>query len=215
MDKREAASMTRRVRLVGDGVENPANARTQMDAAAMFGAACAFRDTRGLLAAWDAERGRELDLIDTNSLIDQQWPIVAVENTLGASIVFGATLPGTQASIVVAGARIDGPPIHRVNLAGRDTLLVIPDEGEAGMPSFNSLGGSVERARIDLSVPTLHYRYRLVATIVMAEAARQTGLRPAGQPRLPGRRGLTYESTLSTVATGGAEEVDPAVLKAY
>jgi len=355
VDKREAAAMTRRVRLVGDGVENPANARALMDAAAMFGAACAFRDTRGLLAAWDAERGGELDLIDTTNLIDQQWPIVAVENTLGASIVFGATLPGTQASIVVggerlgiradllraaartvsipmsgrgvntlnvaaaaavalyylmagrglaprlarrpeerrpalllsrpkdhveagsairsaaafgwrtvglddssrvwygvnrgvtaegraaarshrnlirvlpmttgsnlafrrivvAGARIDGPPIHRVNLTGRDTLLVIPDEGEAGMPSFNSLGGSVERARIDLSVPALHYRYRLVATIVMAEAARQTGLRPAGQPRLPGRRGLTYESTLSTVATGGAEEVDPAVLKAY
>src|SRR5712691_10244073 len=94
VDRRAFAPMTLSVRLVGDGVENPANARALMDAAAMFGAACAFRDTRGLLAAWDAERGGELDLIDTTNLIDQQWPIVAVENTLGASIVYGATLPG-------------------------------------------------------------------------------------------------------------------------
>jgi len=38
--------MTSSVRLVGDGVENPANARALMDAAAMFGASCCFRDGR-------------------------------------------------------------------------------------------------------------------------------------------------------------------------
>src|SRR6266566_1112306 len=356
MDKGDAAGMTRRVRLVGDGVENPANARALMDAAAMFGVQCAFRDTRGLMAAWDVERGGELELIDTAGLLDQQWPIVAVETNPQASIVFGATLPGTQSSIivggerlgiradllraaartvripmsgrgvntlnvaaaaavalyyliagrglaprlakrpeerrpalllsrpqdhveagsairsaaafgwrtvglddsskvwygvshgvaaegraaarshrnrirvlpmttstnlafrrvVVAGALVDGPPIHRVDLAGHDTLLVIPDERERGsIQRFKDLGASLEPARIDISVPGFPYRYRLMATIVMAEAVRQIGFRPAGQPRQAPRRGLTYESTLSTVATGAAEEVDPAVLKTF
>jgi tRNA(Leu) C34 or U34 (ribose-2'-O)-methylase TrmL len=38
------------VLLVGDGIENPENARRMIDAAAMFGAACRFRDTKGLAA---------------------------------------------------------------------------------------------------------------------------------------------------------------------
>src|SRR5256885_10514710 len=35
------------VMLVGDGIENPANALTMIHAAAMFGARCRFRDTQG------------------------------------------------------------------------------------------------------------------------------------------------------------------------
>ena len=38
--------------LVGDGIENPANALTMIHAAAMFGARCRFRDTK-----WLAESG--------------------------------------------------------------------------------------------------------------------------------------------------------------
>src|SRR5258708_13662734 len=97
-----AAAMTSSVRLVGDGVENPANARALMDAAAMFGASCCFRDTRVLADAWDVERGGVLELIDTPDLIDRLWPIVAVENTPVPSIVFGAALPSQ--SSVFAGA---------------------------------------------------------------------------------------------------------------
>ena len=40
--------MNRGVMLVGDGIENPANALTMMHAAQMFGAACRFRGTKGL-----------------------------------------------------------------------------------------------------------------------------------------------------------------------
>jgi hypothetical protein len=342
------------VRLVGDGIESPANARALIDAAAMFGAGCRFRDTRGLAARWDAGRGGQLDLIDTPDLLDQSRPIVAVENSADAASVFGASLKTSQSSVVVggerlgiradvlraaretlqipmsgrgvntlnvaaaaavalyyllaargltaavarrpeerrpalllvsptdhveagsairsaaafgwrtvgledsnrvwfgggreviaegraaarshrnftrvlpmrvresvgfrrvviAGARIDGPPLRRVNLARRDTLLVIPDEGGAALRDVGGLDEALF-ARIDLPVRGFPYRYRLVATIAIAEAARQTGLRPAGQPMLRGRRGLTYESVLSTVSPTGAQEVDPAELRAY
>lgn len=346
--------MTLSVRLIGDGVENPANARALMDAAAMFGASCCFRDTRGLADAWDVERGGGLELIDTPDLIDRLWPIVAVENTPEASIVFGATLAshssvvvggerlGIRADllraaartvqipmsgrgvntlnvaaagavalyyllagrglalrlakrpeerrpalllsspmdhveagsairsaaafgwrtlglddaervwfgvsrgvttegraaarahrnfirvspmrtggnlgfrrVVVAGAHIDGPAIHRVDLTGRDTLLVIPDEHDQRDRSFGDLGGELQPARVDLPVPAFPYRYRLTASIVIAEAARQTGFRPVGGPRLPARRGLSYESALMIAAAGPADEVNPSDLKTY
>lgn len=321
----------------------------------MFGASCWFRDTRGLAAAWDVQRGGELNLIEMSQLIDRRWPIVAVENTPEATIVFGATLPTAQSSIVVggerlgirtdllrvalrtvqipmsgrgvntlnvaaaaavalyyllsggrlaprqakrpderrpalllwrptdhvevgsairsaaafgwrtigledpkrvwfgarrgviaegraaarahrnltrvlpmttggksgfrrvvvAGARIDGPPIHSVDLARRDTLLVIPDEGNGQAPNFNGLDSPVEPAQVHLTVPAFPYRFRLISTIIIAEAARQIGLRPLGQPRLRARRGLTYESALSMVAPGPADEIDAAALMLY
>lgn len=40
--------MKQAVTLVGDGIENPANALTMVHAAGMFGAACRFRDTKDL-----------------------------------------------------------------------------------------------------------------------------------------------------------------------
>jgi hypothetical protein len=340
------------VRLIGDGIESPANARALMDAAAMFGVKCCFRDTRGLAAQWNVGRGGGLDLIDTPNLVDQQWPIVAVENAPDATSVYGARLPPSCASIVVGGERlgiradllraarqtiripmsgrgintlnvaasaavalyylligrglalrvakrpeerrpalllagptdhveagsairsaavfgwrtvgvvdsngvwfggdrgvitegraaarshrnfirvlpmkiaenrafrrvvlagvnIDGPPIHRVNLVGRDTIVVIPDEGNALLQNGS---GAFEPARIDLGAHQFPYRYRLIASIAIAEAARQTGFRPPGVPKMPRRRGLTYESVLSTVPTGRGQEVDPVVLKAY
>src|SRR5258708_1111612 len=105
VDRRAFAPMTLSVRLLGDGVDNPPNPRALMDPAAMFGASCCFRDTRGLADAWDVERGGGLELIDTPDLIDRLWPIVAVENTPEASIVFGATL-ASQSSVVVGGERL-------------------------------------------------------------------------------------------------------------
>jgi len=343
-------------RLVGDGIENPANARALMDAAAMFGVSCCFRDTRGLARVWDIKRGGQLDLIETTELIAPSLPIVAVENTPAAASIFGAALPAANSSIVVggervgvrgdllraaarhvkipmsgrgvntlnvaaagavalyylfgarglvqrqakrpderrptillsgpsdhvetgsairsaaafgwrtvglddsnrvwfgvsramtsegraaarahrnftrvvptridgnlgfrrvvvAGANVDGPPIHRVDLTGgRDTLLVIPDEEGRSERDFSELGGSVLRARVELPSVAFPYRYRLIASIVLAEAARQTGARSARGPRLPVRRGLTYKSALETVAAGVADVVDPTDLNTY
>jgi hypothetical protein len=43
--------MSSNVTLVGDAIENPANALTMTHAAAMFGASCRFRDTKGLASS--------------------------------------------------------------------------------------------------------------------------------------------------------------------
>lgn len=51
--------MTARARLIGDGVENPANAKALLDAAAMFGIPCTFRDSRGLV-----EQGRSSRVVN-------------------------------------------------------------------------------------------------------------------------------------------------------
>jgi hypothetical protein len=95
--------------------------------------------------------------------------------------------------VVVAGAGLDGPPLHRVELGGgRSTLLVLPDEEVVGAADWERLGDRVELARVPLPAAAVRYRYRLVAGIVLAEAARQIGAPPAGRPAPRRRRGLTY-----------------------
>jgi tRNA G18 (ribose-2'-O)-methylase SpoU len=349
-------SVSSRVHLVGDGIERPANARALMDAAAMFQAACAFRDTCGLAARWSDERAGPLPLVETTRLLAELLPIVAVENTPGAAPVYDAGLPPGRPTIVVggerrgvrgdvlraatrrveipmrsrrvntlnvaaaaavalfyltsgrrhgarqsvhperrrpallllspddhveagstirsaaafgwstvglddrrcvwfgaagaavaegraaarshrnairvtpmpaaghlgfsrvviAGARVDGPPLHRVDLAGgRSTLLVLPDEEVVGTADWGRLGGRVELARVPLPATIFPYRYRLVASIVLAEVARQVGV-PAGGRRRPFRpRNLTYESAFDTTAVAPAEVVTFQQLRAY
>ena len=347
--------MTGKARLLGDGIENPANARALLDAAAMFGIPCLFRDTRGLGAQWDTDRGALLPLADPHTPIESLAPLVAVENVTGAVPVYDAPRPRVGSSIVVgnerlgirgdllrvadhcveiptasrgvntlnvasaaavalfyllgadhrpmrrspqperrrpvvllaaptdhveagsairtaaafgwravglddrhavwfgvsraartegraaarahrnatrvlpmraegslgfkrvvvAGTRVDGPRLSDVDLAGgRDTILVIPDENGTGEVDWGSLGGRTDFARVELPVTTSPYRYRLVASIVLAEAARQIG-RPAVVGRPAPRRGLTYESALEVAAAGGGEVVSPSELREY
>jgi hypothetical protein len=100
-----------RARLVGDGVENPANAYALRDAAAMFGLPCLFRDGRGLAGRWSPERaGGPLDTIGSPELLDASTPIVAVENAPGATSVFGAALPAGRPSVVVGNERLGVRP---------------------------------------------------------------------------------------------------------
>jgi hypothetical protein len=91
---------------------------------------------------------------------------------------------------------------------------VIPDEEGMGEVDWRSLGGRIDVARVELPAPTFPYRYRLVASIVLAEAARQIG-RPAVAGRPAQRRGLTYESALDVAAAGGVEVVSPSELREY
>ena len=347
--------VTVNTRLLGDGVENPANARALLDAAAMFGIGCQFRDTRGLEAQWDAGRGGQLPLIEPRTSIASLVPLVAVENMPGAVPVYDAPMPRDGTSIVVgnerlgirgdllrladqcveiptasrgvntlnvasaaavalfyllaadhrpmrrspqperrrpavllvaptdhveagsairtaaafgwrsvglddrhevwfgvsrsartegraaarshrnatrilpmrangllgfkrivvAGTGIDGRRISEVDLAGgRDTLLVVPDEEGTAEVDWGSLGGRLDFARIELPATTFPYRYRLIASVVLAEAARQIG-RPAVAGRPAPRRGLTYESALEIAAAGGGEVVRPAERREY
>jgi tRNA G18 (ribose-2'-O)-methylase SpoU len=321
-------------RLVGDGIEHPANARALLDAAAMFGIPCLFRDSRGLAEAWSvALAGHPLPTVDTVG------PAVAVENAPGAESVFTAALPAGDPSVVVgnerlgvrpdvlrnaqkcvdipmagrggvntlnvasaaavamyyllgkhdrrapraarperhrpsllllgpgdhveagsalrsaaafgwrtvgvddrdkvwfgtprplrtearaaarshrnplrvvpmsapadvrrvivAGTRMRGRPLHRVDLTGGPgTLLVIPDEAVTGWQ-----GRTDESARVDLPRGEFPYRYRLVASIVLAEVARQLGTRTKAPAR--GRTG-DYRSELQLAPSGGVDLV--------
>jgi len=307
-------------RLVGDGVENPANARALLDAAAMFAIPCLFRDSRGLAPRWTAE---PLVTVDTAEL--KRAPMVAVDNAPGATSVFTSTLPAGHPSIVVgnerrgvrpdvlreatacveipmsgrgvntlnvasaaavamyyllqpprgrrararrrpdvllvgpgdhveagsvlrsaaafgwrtvgiddrdkvwfgtprpmrtearaaarshrnplrvvptapplgfaravvAGTHVDGLPLHRVDLTGQYTVLVIPDRHDE---NWHGLAPRVEFARVDLPVADFPYRYRLVASIVLAEVARQLGPPATGRPP---RKRLTYDSAFA------------------
>ena len=120
------------------------------------------------------------------------------------------------ARVVVAGAEVDGPVLHRVDLAaGRNTLLVLPDEEHKRAVDWRSLAPKVEFARVALPAEDFPYRYRLVASIVLAEAARQVGRAAAAEPIRRPRRGLTYESALTVAATDEADVVLPDELMVF
>jgi hypothetical protein len=83
---------------------------------------------------------------------------------------------------IIAGTQVDGPPLHRVDVTGgNNTVVVIPDEDAVGHnENWRQLAPRTEFARVDLPAANFPYRYRLVASIVLAEVARQLGA-PAGR----------------------------------
>src|SRR5919108_5570707 len=119
--------------LVGDGMENPWNAGTMIDAAAMFGSACLFRDRGALARAWHEafpadlherswtagagaaavasgspgcpgeESDRRLRLITRDELACGYAPIVVLDNLPGAAPVYGFRLPRGARPALVAG----------------------------------------------------------------------------------------------------------------
>lgn len=327
-------------RLIGDGVENPANAAALAEAARMFAVPCSFRDSRGLAGHFP-----DLSTVDTEALLGSVGPLIAVDNTPGAESVYRARPPRPGASIVVGNERrgirpdvlraaaktvqipmpghgvntlnvataaavalyylldahgrrhprapspeshrpavllaaprdhveagsslrsaaafgwpavtvddrekvwfgtprpvraearaaarshrnplrvipagdalppagrvvvcapeVDGPPLHRADLTGAGTVLVIPD-GDG----WNAPPGA-EFARV--AVPGEPGRYRLRTGIVLAEAARQLGIRRSGAAR-PARRGLSYGSLLGHGTPPDADLVHPWELIRY
>ncbi|WP_432993211.1 TrmH family RNA methyltransferase [Dactylosporangium sp. CA-233914] len=104
--------------------------------------------------------------------------------------------------IVVCSPGADGPPVHRADLTGAGTLLVIADDG------WEAPRGA-ERVRVD--VPGTVGRYRFLSGIVLAEAARQLGTRGGGAVR----RGLSYGSGFEVAAPQGGELVEIGELMAY
>ena len=96
------------ITLVGDSIENPWNARTMIDAAAMFGGACRFRDHGRLAVAWQEAVGREAGFtpITHDELARDYSPIVACDNAEGAASVYGFRLPaGARPAVVVGNER--------------------------------------------------------------------------------------------------------------
>jgi hypothetical protein len=90
-------------------------------------------------------------------------------------------------------------------------VVVIPDEQALGGDASGAgrFGPEIERARIDLPAVPDAYRYRLIASIVLAEISRQLGRRPHRPPHPP-----RFASTVTTMDTD-ADLVTAAELHAY
>ncbi|MBN1443580.1 MAG: hypothetical protein JXA90_12795 [Planctomycetes bacterium] len=340
-----------RLTLVGDGIENPANAGILLDAAEMFAGDCLFHDRAGLADAWQQGGRGALPRLTLEDLAGSFRPRVAFDNLPGASCLYGFTLPsgprpalivgnerrglaravrdladrsvelpmisrslnclnvaaaaavalyyisrggapsqrshrhpekrrpevllcgaadpfelgssirsagalgwtrliledrcgvwfgcdrGTRSEgrgaarrgrnpihvlrgdlarryafddVCVVTARSEGEPLHRAELSrGGSQLLVLPDESaiDARAEDWERLGRSVVFLRIETPAVEFPYRYRLPATIALAEAARQIGRRPPSEARRPRRREPFYDRALEAVLEAEGEVV--------
>lgn len=112
--------------------------------------------------------------------------------------------------VCVITARRTDTPIHRANLArGATQLIAIPDESalDPEREDGGRLGRLVRFVHLDLPCGDFIYHYPLIATIALAEVARQVGqkARPtAGRPR---RERHLYGSSLILLMEARGEVV--------
>jgi tRNA G18 (ribose-2'-O)-methylase SpoU len=93
------------ITLIGDSIENPANALVMKAAAAMFGAACRFRDTKGLNQAARSAQGGELILtIEPHQIPALHSRSVAFDNLPAAAELYGYQV-GPDFSVMVGNER--------------------------------------------------------------------------------------------------------------
>lgn len=111
---------------------------------------------------------------------------------------------------VVVSHRVLGGSLHRTSLAaGPRQLLVLADESrlEVECEDWSRLARTVRFAHLDLPARDFAYHYRLVASIALAESARQIGRasaqRPEGRRRYP-----TYDSATLLLDEAEGEIVD-------
>lgn len=104
-----------------------------------------------------------------------------------------------RATIVTC--RRKGTPLHRARLAeGQSQLLVLADESAhdvVGGEALSRFAGQVEVAHIEIPAEHYGYYFRLMASIAMAESARQVGQKA---PWRPVPQEPLYESALATIA---------------
>src|ERR1043166_1744491 len=83
--------MDERTTLVGDSIENPANALVMVHAAQMFGAACRFRDTKGLAQSTEAATlsTTAFPAIEPDEIARLHPRIIAFENLPRAAEIYG------------------------------------------------------------------------------------------------------------------------------
>ena len=80
------------VDIVGDGIENPHNARAMINIARMFGASCYFRDRKKLDVSVSQEI-KDLQFVSIDDLSKTYKNIVALENVDRAADIYGFQLP--------------------------------------------------------------------------------------------------------------------------
>jgi SpoU rRNA Methylase family len=94
-----------KIALIGDGIENPLNARTMIDTAGMFGTECMFTDRAGLTKRWleDVPADPQLRLISNDELARTYDPLIVLDNLQGATDIYGFRFAGAPQSALVAG----------------------------------------------------------------------------------------------------------------
>lgn len=108
----------------------------------------------------------------------------------------------TYQDVAVVTMQRRGIPLHRSNLArGGDQLIVIPDESQVPLDGeeWGRFGQRVELIHLDLPTHQFVYHYRLIATIAMAEVARQVGHKPPKLSHERGARKPRYDQALQTM----------------
>jgi hypothetical protein len=111
--------------------------------------------------------------------------------------------------VTVVTHRQIGLPIHRVDLAaGPKQLVIIPDEslGEFDFENWMRSEPGVEVAHLHLPNGGSIYHYHLVATIALAEVARQVGRRRVHRPS-PADERVAYDYGLDKVIDAPGEYV--------
>ena len=104
----------------------------------------------------------------------------------------------------------NGIPINKANLAvGPQQLIVIADESKVDVSreDWGRFGANVQFVQIEVPSSDYVYRYRLFASIALAETARQVGQKSAARIAKPGRQGPVYESSLAVLLEATGEEV--------
>lgn len=117
--------------------------------------------------------------------------------------------PFSNPRVTVITCRKSGTPLHRANFTGGPgQLVVIPDEGgvDVAAENWSRFGGEVEFAQLRLPRTEFTYHYRLMATIALAEIARQVGRRPAGKAPA-GPRPPFYDRSMGRLAEVAGESV--------
>lgn len=113
--------------------------------------------------------------------------------------------------VVVVTTGPSGTPLHRIDLArGSRQLIVICDEG-AGLvdpADMQRNGRRVRIATLGPLQPCFPYHYRLIATLVLAEVARQVGTRLAREGRGGARPEYLLKLPLYLEAAGESLSLD-------
>ncbi len=98
--------MNESITLIGDSIENPANALVMVHVAQMFGAACRFRDTKGLAQPAEATAlsSSAFAAISADDISKLHSRIVAFDNLPGAADIYGYQV-GPDFSVMVGNER--------------------------------------------------------------------------------------------------------------
>ena len=112
----------------------------------------------------------------------------------------------------------EGVPLNKADLTqGPQQVIVIADENRVDFSNedWSRFGTKVQFLRIEVPSSEYVYRFRLFASIVLAEIARQVGQKSAARITRPGRQRPVYESSLQVLAESLGEEVFLEDLEVY